>query len=73
MTSAEIMTALADPEQGDFRGALIEEVLFYLDHGMHDEWDIGLFDGIREGFGAEELQIAARSGMSLALYHEENS
>lgn len=69
MTVIEILEALADPEAGEFRGALIEEVLAYLDWGMLDEWDIGFIDGIKSGFAAQELQIAAKSGLSLARFH----
>jgi hypothetical protein len=69
MTAVEILTAMADPEQGEYRGALVEEVLAYLDHGMRDEWDCGLDE--KEMWGPSELQIAAKSALSLAIYHEE--
>jgi hypothetical protein len=72
MKAVEILAAFADPDQGEFRGALIEEVIAYMDHGMHDEWDIGFIDGIKEGFAGQELQIAARSAYSLAKWQEEN-
>lgn len=63
-TAVQILKAMSESK------TLTEEVLRYLDHGMLDEWDIGLVDGIKEGFGEEELQIAARSGLALAAYHE---
>lgn len=73
MTALEILEAFVNDEAGEYRGQLIEEVISYMNLGMHDEWDIGLLEGIKEGFGGEELQIAARSALSLARFYENDS
>lgn len=67
MEATEVLKAFAEEPK------LADDVLLYLNHGMWDEWDCDLLTGITEvGFGGPELQIAARSGLSLAEYHKEH-
>lgn len=68
MTAIQILTAMAT----DPTNTLAEEVLNYLNHGMHEEWDCTLAQGL-EMFGNEELRIAAKAGLGLAIYHKEHS
>lgn len=68
MTAIEILTAMAT----DPTNTLTEEVLNYLNHGMRDEWDCSLTQGL-EMFGNDEFRIAAKAGLGLAIYHEEHS
>ena len=49
---------------------LADLVLQYLNHGMTEEWDCTLPQGLENGFGGVELQLAARSGATLCAYHE---
>jgi hypothetical protein len=68
MTAIEILTAMAT----DPTNTVAEEVLSYLNIGMRDEWDCTLAQGL-EMFGNDEFRIAAKSGLALALHHEEHS
>lgn len=63
-TAAAAALRLVAAEEGG-----VEELLQALDAGMYDEWDIGLVDGLTEGFGGFELQLAARSGASSCDWH----
>ena len=58
-----VLDLLRDREEGLASEDLADQVLARLDWGMMDEWDIGLADGLREGFGGTELQVAARAGL----------
>jgi len=49
---------------------LADEVLRYLNAGMWEEWDTSLPEGLKMGFGGDELRIAARSAVSLAKHHQ---
>ena len=66
MTSKEVLEAMAESP------TLADEVLKYLNYGMGDEWDCTLPQGLEIGFGGDELQIAAKSGLILCKYHEEH-
>lgn len=64
MTAQQVLEAMAK-EVG-----LADLVLQYLNHGMLDEWDCSLEQGLQNGFGGVELQLAARSGWQLCQYHD---
>lgn len=56
---------LMESEEG-----VAEQVLGFLSSGMFSEWDIGLTDGLNEGFGGMELQIAAKTGRQEAEFRK---
>lgn len=64
MNAIEVLKAMSESED------LADEVLDFLNEGMHEEWDISLPDGLMEGFGGEELQIAARSAFCRAEFFQ---
>lgn len=64
MTAGEVLVAMAKD------GQLADDVLRYLNHGMLDEWDCTLPQGLELGFGNDELATAAKAGLALAHYHE---
>lgn len=67
MDAIQILSAFAED------GALVEEVLGYINHGMFDEWDCDLWSGVKDlGFGGDELAIASKAGLILAKYHRDH-
>lgn len=49
---------------------LTEQVLGFLSSGMFDEWDCSLSQGLENGFGGMELQLAAKSGRQEAEFRK---
>ena len=47
---------------------LADMVITYLDRGLWDEWDAGLFTHAADEFGGEEFRIAAKSAYSMASF-----
>lgn len=66
LTVIQVLQAMAASDN------LAENVLYYLNDGMWDEWDTDLPSGLKQGFGGQELQLAAKSGLCLAEYHKDN-
>lgn len=66
MDSVEILKAMAESE------TLTDEIIFYLNSGMWDEWDCSLPDGLKHGFSGKELQIVAQSALISAEYARNN-
>jgi len=64
MTAIEILQAFASD------GELADEVLAYLNQGMHDEWDCTLPFALENGFGSSELAIAARTAALIAGFRK---
>lgn len=66
MKAVDVLKAMSESE------TLADEVIGYLNHGMTDEWDCTLSQGLELGFGGTELRLAARTGLALAEHHEAN-
>lgn len=66
MKVSKILEAIAELEDQE-----INLLINSLNHGMWDEWDCSLNDGLKIGFGGKELAIAANSGMYFARHAEE--
>lgn len=62
MDHIEILTAMGEDAE------LADKVIQYLDRGLWDEWDAGLFSEAASGFGGEEFRIAAKAAASMAEF-----
>jgi hypothetical protein len=62
MNHIEILEAMAADEK------LAEKVIEYLDAGLWDEWDCGLFTHAGADMGGVEFSIAAKSAASMASF-----
>ena len=52
---------------------LADKVIQYLDRGMWDEWDAGLFTEAASTFGGDEFRIAAESAAGMAEFDNAKS